>query len=151
VEKYGQKMHLFIEVKSPFLEVDGLYDLLKSLKPCTDYHVLTLDEALLPLLSQKFPREALLLVAVHNNVKRFCELSLKEGYGGVLGHYLLLNKRTISALKSMNQKVGVGFVDSRYGLYRELNRGVKWLFSNDVEQVMAAWEKLFYTQATSKS
>ncbi|HAT9008000.1 TPA: glycerophosphodiester phosphodiesterase, partial [Legionella pneumophila subsp. pneumophila] len=29
------------------------------------------------------------------------------------------------------QHFGVGFVDSKNSLYRELNRGVKWLFTNE--------------------
>lgn len=141
IDLYGKRMHLFIEVKAPFIATQALADALTSLTPCVDYHLLSLDETLLPLLSS-FPKEALLLVPGHNNVKQFCRLSLQQSYGGVLGHYLLLTNKYINELKQANQIAGVGFVDSRFSLYRELSRGIEFIFTNNVSVVAHQLRKL---------
>ncbi|HAT8592373.1 TPA: glycerophosphodiester phosphodiesterase [Legionella pneumophila] len=130
VQEYGNSMHLFIELKTALEEEEILVQTLQHLTPCKDFHLLTLQESTFKKLCC-FPKQSLLLVAVHNNVKKFCELSIKEGYGGVLGNYLLLTNRVLKYLQDANQHFGVGFVDSKNSLYRELNRGVKWLFTNE--------------------
>lgn len=130
VSQYGNSMRLFIELKTAIEEEEILVQTLQHLTPCKDFHLLTLQETTFKKLCS-FPRQSLLLVAVHNNVKKFCELSIKEGYGGVLGNYLLLTNRALKYLQDANQHFGVGFVDSKNSLYRELNRGVKWLFTNE--------------------
>ncbi|KTD18697.1 glycerophosphoryl diester phosphodiesterase [Legionella lansingensis] len=140
VNNYGKRMHLFIELKSPLTAEIHLVEALKGLIPCEDYHLLSLDESIFASLTH-FPKAAMLLVASSNNVKKFCQLSVEKHYGGVLGHYLLLSKRKIKQLQEMKQAVGVGFVDSRFGLYRELNRGVYWIFSNNVEELNRCLEK----------
>ncbi len=129
VAAYGDSMHLLIELKTPFQDEDALVRALKGLCAGEDYHLLTLNPAIFYSLSQ-FPKHALLLVASHNNVQQFCHVSLKENYGGVLGHYLLINDKTVHRLKAAEKIVGVGMVDSKYSLYRELNRGINWLFTN---------------------
>jgi glycerophosphoryl diester phosphodiesterase len=132
IANYGKKMHLFIEIKYPPKEQAGLVSVLDGLKPCQDYHLLSLHASHFKALTQ-FPKESLLLVPFHNNVKQFCELSLKENYGGVLGHYLFLSNSKIKQLKGAQQMTGVGFVNSKYSMYRELNRGINWLFTNKAE------------------
>ncbi|STX49970.1 glycerophosphoryl diester phosphodiesterase [Legionella busanensis] len=142
IGKYGKKMHLFIEIKAPFSDVEPLIEALKPLTPIQDYHLLALDESLFTLIEHAFPKESLLLVPLHNNVGHFCNLSVQKGYGGVLAHYLLLRQSQITNLRNAHQKVGVGFIDSKNGLYRELNRGIEWIFSNNVEQVSAYLQEL---------
>ena len=133
VTQYGQAMHLFIELKVP-VDESNLLMVLEGRRPVHDYHVLTLDEAIFVNLT-KLPRESLLLVALHSNVKRFCELSIKEKYGGVLGNYLLLSDRYRKQLDKAKQQSGVGFVDSKNSLYRELHRNISWIFTNQAEYV----------------
>ncbi|MFC3908180.1 glycerophosphodiester phosphodiesterase [Legionella dresdenensis] len=147
VERYGKRMHLFIELKAPFHSEPALMAVLQTLTPCQDYHLLTLDEAVFAGLSQ-FPRQALLLVAEHMNVKQFCSLSVDKGYGGVLGHYLLFTNKTLNRLRGADQKTGLGFIDSRYSLYRELNRGLPWLFTNNAAGVCTLLKELQETEAT---
>ena len=134
VALYGKRMHLFIELKAPFVSVRALAEDLQALVPCVDYHLICLDETVLPSLFL-FPKESLLLVPTHNNVKKLCQISLQQQYGGVLGHYLLLNNRKINQLQLANQVAGVGFVNSKFSLYRELNRGVHLLFTNNAATV----------------
>jgi glycerophosphoryl diester phosphodiesterase len=134
VIEYGRQMHLFIELKNPFQCEDALVQTLHSLSPCKDYHLLALDSPTFSSLTQ-FPKQSLLLVAVHNNVKKFCDLSIKENYGGVMGNYLLLTNQRIRQLKEAHQVSGVGFVNSKNSLFRELNRGVHWIFTNQAVSV----------------
>jgi glycerophosphoryl diester phosphodiesterase len=134
VSEYGNSMHLFIELKAPFLHEEALIETLSPLAPVIDYHLLTLDSSIFAALRQ-FPKEVLLLVAAHNNVKEFCNLSIKKHYGGVMGNYLLLTNKQRNKLKAANQVSGVGFVNSKNSLYRELNRGVQWIFTNEAVKV----------------
>lgn len=135
VATYGKRMHLFIEIKTPFIAIDALVASLKPLTPIDDYHLLTLDEHQLPSL-KRFPNKAILLVPTYKNVNRFCKLSLNEQYGGVLGHYVLMRDKYISRLTAANQLTGVGFVESKYSLYRELKRNLNFIFSNNAGYIV---------------
>ena len=145
VYRYGKQVHLFIELKAPFTQEAALFTTLASLTPSVDYHLLSLNESIFASCS-KLPREVMLLVAAHNNVSQFCQLSLKRCYAGVLGHYLLLNNNKIKQLRSANQRVGVGLVDSKFGLYRELNRGLHWVFSDNVSLLRSCLQELQATE-----
>ncbi|KTD11889.1 glycerophosphoryl diester phosphodiesterase [Legionella gratiana] len=129
IAAYGKSMHLFIELKTPLRDAAILANQLRELSAGEDYHLLTLNSAIFSSLTQ-FPKESLLLVAIHNNVQEFCNLCINENYGGVLGHYLLMHKKVINQLRAAQKIVGVGMVDSKYSLYRELNRGINWLFTD---------------------
>lgn len=135
IEKYGGKMHLFIEIKSPFNDEARLSAVLACLKPGYDYHLLSLEAALFSSFVL-FPSSSCLLVANVHNTAAFCRLSIQGQYAGVLGHYLFFNQSIIHALLRAEQKMGVGFVNSRYSLYREVNRGLYWLFSDNVYQIV---------------
>lgn len=129
ITRYGKRMHLFIELKAPFTAELALAKVLKQLEPCNDYHFLSLDETLFPTM-QRFPKPAMLLVPIYDNVHQFCSLSLKHGYGGVLGHYVLFTNKKIQSIVDAGQIAGVGIVDSKYSLYRELHRGLDLIFTN---------------------
>lgn len=141
VMEFGRRMHLFIELKAPFQNEEALVQILHNLTAGKDYHLLILDAAIFQTLSS-FPKYALLLVAVHNNVREFGHLSVKEQYGGLLGHYLLLTNHIVSCLGAANQLAGVGFVDSKYSLYRELNRGISLIFTNNALAVSSYLKSL---------
>lgn len=135
VAKYGRTMHLFVELKAPFHAEQSLVETMLPLIPGQDYHLLTVDEPVFAPLTA-FPRHILLLVASVTNAAQFCKLSLDKAYGGVLGHYLLLTNARIKRLQEAGQLAGVGFVDSRWSLYRELNRGLLWMFTNNVAKLV---------------
>lgn len=141
IAEFGGSMHLFIELKAPFKDECVLFESLKNLQPCLDYHLLSLDASIFKSMTQ-FTKHTLLLVAVHNNLSQLCDLSIRENYGGVLGSYLLLTNKLIRTLKVANKVYGVGFVDSKYSLYRELHRGVHWLFTNHALSVSQFLKKL---------
>lgn len=134
VAAFGGKTHLMLELKDETFpdiarQQQILDQQLAGLAAGTDYHILALD----PLLFETFdiqPRRCCLPVA-WANTRVMSQVALAAGYGGLTGHYLLLNKAIQSRHQSSGQKIGTGFVRSRNGLYRELNRGVDWIFSND--------------------
>lgn len=134
VGEFGHKMHLFIELKHPFKNEEVLVQELQGLTAGDDYHLLSLDAAIFESLSQ-FPKHSLFLVPVFDNVSKFCDLSIEKHYGGVLGNYLLMRNKLLNQIKAAKQVVGVGFVDSKYSLYREINRGIKYIFTNKVTKV----------------
>jgi glycerophosphoryl diester phosphodiesterase len=141
LNRFGNSMHWFIEVKTPFHAEDALFETLKNLTPSKDYHLLSLEEPFFASL-QHFPKEALLLVPVHNNVASFCSLCLEKDYAGVLGNYLLLTDKKIQSLLNAGKDVGVGFVNSKFSLYRELSRNIPWIFSDNVEEVRSYLNEL---------
>lgn len=126
---YGKSMHLFIELKTTIHHEEALVAQLQELSAAENYHLLTLKLSIFSSLTQ-IPKESLLLVASHNNVQEFCNLCIEENYGGVLGHYLMIHKKAINQLRATQKIVGVGLVDSKYSLYRELNRGLNWIFTD---------------------
>lgn len=134
VDAYGDNMHLLIELKTPFHDEEVLAHTLDGLIAGTHYHLLTLDPEIFYSLTH-FPQSSLLLVAVHHNVRQYCGITLKENYGGLLGHYFLINSQIIKRLKRAEKIIGVGMVDSKSSLYRELNRGINWIFTNRAEEL----------------
>ena len=100
-----------------------------------DYHLISMT----PHLFDRFdfaPREAFLPIA-ELNVNRFSHLTKQKGYGGLLGHYLLIHRRIVHIHRDCGQQVGTGFSDSRNCLLREINRGVDWIFSNRAADMQA--------------
>lgn len=141
IDRYAKHLHLFIELKAPFQDESALIDCLKDLQACRDYHLLSLHESTFTQITA-FPKEALLLVPEQYNVEKFCRASLQKRYGGVLGHYLLLTDSKIKRLTGAGQRVGVGFVDSKNSLYREINRGLDWIFTNNAKEVSGYLQEL---------
>ena len=76
------------------------------------------------------PSECFFPVA-ETNVRTISEHTIARGYGGFGGHYLLLNDRLKKRHGAHRQQLGTGFPRSKNCLFRELNRGIEWIFSND--------------------
>ncbi len=134
VDRYGGKQHLMVELKEeefPRLErqQEILRDHFSVLQPSVDYHVLALNPQLFETFDIK-PKNCCLPVAETN----FAELSksaLDNGLRGLTGHFLLLNDQLKQRHQSVGQKFGTGFIRSRNCLFRELNRDIEWIFTND--------------------
>lgn len=134
IEEFGGKTHLMLELKDEnFPDIarqrEAFRDHLSALSPEQDYHVLALD---LPLF-EKFdirPRKCCLPVA-EENFRAMSDMTFSSQYGGLTGHYALLGEKIRRKHEAVGQKVGTGFIRSRNCLYRELNRGIEWIFSND--------------------
>ena len=134
IDTYAQKLHLMVELKKeiypdPVCQSRVLHDLFAALKPAVDFHFLSLNPELFKMI-EFVPPPAFLPIA-ELNVSRFSGLSIRENYGGILGHYLLLTESVLKKHQNNHQKVGTGFVNSERCLFRELNRGVNWIFSDN--------------------
>lgn len=138
VEKYGKTMHLMAEIKESMHMNSSrkgkvLKDIFKRLSPQEDFHFLSL----LPDIFEDIdfvPKSALLLSAQFN-IKTLSNQALKENYGGIAGHYLLLTDNLLKKHQGKGQRVGTGYIGSRNCLIRELNRGVTWIFSNNAVEL----------------
>lgn len=134
IERFGSKIHLMIEVKQqqwpdPVQQVSRLKKILHGLVPGKDFHFLCLHpEALEPL--GQYAQNAWLAISEYWPALRSRWVKHRR-WGGLCGHYLLIGNDTIKSLHRNGQKVGTGYVQSRNCLFREINRGVDWIFSND--------------------
>ena len=108
-------------------------DLFSGLSPETDYHFASLT----PRMFRYFdflPASAYLPIA-QLNTKECSELAVQKKYGGVMGQYFLLGTTLVKKHQALGQKIGTGFIGSKNCLFRELNRGVEWLFSNNAVEM----------------
>ncbi len=140
VAEFGGKIHLMIELKEeefPELEQQKtiLKEMLQALKPGEDFHLLALD----PELFNAFdivPSVACLPVATFN-FKQLSEAALENKYAGISGHFLVLGNAMKQRHEAAGQLFGTGFPSSKNALYRELNRGVEYVFTNDAVKLLA--------------
>ena len=133
VQRYGKKIHLMAEIKQelfpdPRYQQARLKAIFSALEAGKDFHILALAPSLFELVSF-LPGRALLAVA-ELNIREFSAIALAEKYAGISGQYLIISDSTVRKHVACNQKTGTGFVRSRFCFYRELNRGVEWIFSN---------------------
>jgi glycerophosphoryl diester phosphodiesterase len=140
IEQYGKQLHLMVEIKAeiypdPVFQNRVLADLFSQLVPRQDFHVLSLTPEMLSLICFT-PKWALLPVA-ELNIARLSRLSVQEGYGGILGHYVFLTRSLLKKHHSLNQEAGVGYISSRNCLFREINRGADWIFSNEAARIQS--------------
>ena len=56
--------------------------------------------------------------------------SLQKNYGGIAGHYLFITDARLRYHQQNGQNVGTAYIRSRNSLFREISRGVDWVFSN---------------------
>ncbi len=140
VRRYGGKLHLMVEAKEehypdPLRQNEILRSVCSPLTPKQDFHLLSLTPKMLKLLDFIEP-SAKLLVAEFNQFE-YSRTVLEHKYAGLEGHYLLINRRLVDEHKQAGQQLGTGYSNSRNCLYRELNRGIDWIFSERAEEMAA--------------
>ncbi len=145
IEKYGKKLHFMLEIKTePYpdrvRQNDIFKDLFSSLKPRIDYHVMSLTPAMLDLITF-VPTSALIPIAMLN-MAQISKLALEKNYCGVAGHYLLLDNAKLAKHRKKGQQVGTGYPGSKNCLFREINRGVEWIFSNNAGELQRIANRL---------
>lgn len=138
--RHGGRQHLMIELKAepypdPAYQRDVLQRLLTDLEPGRDYHLLSLDPALFTY-APFIPAAAQVGVSLIN-AGAISQATIQAGLGGITGHYLLLTHRLLDRHRRLGQRIGTGFVDSRNVLFRELNRGIEWIFTNNAVALAA--------------
>jgi glycerophosphoryl diester phosphodiesterase len=134
IDRFGGRTHMMLEIKAePFPQLERqkaiLRQLLSRLEAGTDYHILALDAGLFALFDIE-PASCCLGVA-EENVAQLSDQTISGRYGGLTGHYLLLGEKIMERHENAGQQIGTGFIRSRNCLYREINRGVAWIFTND--------------------
>ncbi len=133
IARFGKKRHLMIEIKQQsrpddHIQEQRLMAALRHLEPVRDFHLLALQPATLRHFSG-VPSQARVAVCDgwpggHSRWVR------RHHWGGVCGHYLLMPGTVVQSHHLLDQRVGTGYVRSRNCLFRELNRGIDWIFSN---------------------
>ncbi len=141
VGQFGGKTHLMLELKREgFPDIERQRQILdhhlSALKPEQDYHLLALEPDLFEMFDIR-PRQCCLPVA-EADFRAMSDRALSSGYGGLTGHYAVLTEDIRRKHERAGQKIGTGFIRSRNCLYRELNRGVEWIFSNDAARLQRA-------------
>lgn len=140
VEAFGGRHHLMLEIKKePYPDPERqnriLGDIFASLTPGSDYHLLSLNPGMFDVITFA-PREIFLPVA-ETNLPQLSRIALDKAYGGVNGHYAFMTRNRIRQHHQAGQKVGTGYAASRNVLYREINRGVTWVYSNCAARLVA--------------
>ncbi len=138
--RYGNRLHLMIELKeerypAPAYQISLLKKLLSHLTPGTDFHFLSLSPGMFRHIDFVPPRTFVPVAEL--DVAGFSDLAVTRKYGGISGHFLFIKKSRIKIHHFSQQFVGTGFIGSRNSLFRELNRGVDWMFSNDAVRIQS--------------
>jgi len=138
VAEFGTNTHLMLEIKDehypqPQKQLDILRDHLEPLSPGTHYHFLALDPQLFERVSFVEPKYC--FPVSETNVRNLSDAAIDQSFGGLTGHYLLLGNALKERHAQQGQRIGTGFVSSKNCLFRELNRGVEWIFSNDAVKI----------------
>lgn len=137
--RYGRKIHLMIEIKEepypdPAKQNVALEQALSSIKPIEDYCFISLEPSMFDYV--KFaPSETFYPVAAILS-KSFAQLCLEKNYGGLLGHYFFVGDHLVNELQTNNKQIGLGFVSSKNSLYRELNRGIDWVYTDNPKKML---------------
>jgi glycerophosphoryl diester phosphodiesterase len=133
LERYRGRVHLMIEIKAepypdPEQQNQILQHLLADWVPQQDFHLMSLNPEMFDLIDG-IPAAACVPIALIDP-RHMSRLALKQRYRGVAGHYLFITRRLIRRHHARRQAVGTGFAASRRSLFREIHRGVDWVFSN---------------------
>ena len=138
IGKFGKKLHFMIEIKAEtYPDCERQNDIFKncfsSLEPRTDYHLMSLTPLMFDLIT--FVPATTFIPISTLNITQLSELALEKDYCGVAGHYLLLNNAKLAKHRKKGQPVGTGYPASKNCLFREINRGVEWVFSNNAGEL----------------
>ena len=140
VQKFGGKTHLMVELKPDVLgkveqKRERLQAIFAPIIPAQDFHFIALDLGLFDMAS--FVGDSACVPVAELNVNAMSRETLQRPFAGISGQYLLLHRRMIRRHQQRQQNIGTGFTASRYCLYRELNRGVDWIFTNHALKLRA--------------
>jgi len=140
VDRFAGRLHLMVELKRDHLashahRSERLREIFAALGPATDYHFLALQAELFDLV--EFAGVRACLPVAEFNIAELSRIASQRGYAGVCAQYLLLSRALISRHHRQGQQLGSGFAASKYGLFREINRGVDWIFTNHAVRLQA--------------
>ena len=64
-------------------------------------------------------------------------ICIQKDLGGVAGHFILMTSKNIKKLKTLNKKIGVGYVSSKNRFKKESFRGIDWVFTNNTQKLIS--------------
>jgi len=139
IEAVAGRTHLMIEIKGRAPQLKELHwqslkEALAKLDPVSDYHLMSMDQEILK--SPPIGVNQAWLPIAELNVATLSKLAIERELGGLTGQYLIVNGQVMERHKGIGQSVGTGFVNSPSVLYREVSRGVDWIFSDNAEALV---------------
>ena len=130
-EQFGGKVHFMIELKELMENQDQhahLKEALSGLEVLKDFHFMSLDSDRLSSL-EGYPNESLVDIAWFDMQSTYDE-TLKRNHGGLTGHFMLLRDSHREQLNNKNIPYGTGFIETEGTLYKEIERGCTWVFTD---------------------
>lgn len=147
IEKFQGKICFFFEIKTPFTGFSKkqqmsqtLEGLLKPLTAGRDFFILSLDSnnfQLVPFIDKKF-----YCLIAKTNIKNVTLWAIDNAIGFVLAHYYVLSNKTKLLLESHNINWATGYANNLNTLFREINRGSYFIFSNNAVDLQIQLNKL---------
>ena len=140
VDRYGGRLQLMMEIKTepypkPSIQSRRMKKELRYLTPRKDFHLMSLHPDMFGYFAF-LPAKAFVPIA-RIRIDRFSRMAAAHQWGGLAGHYLLATHGLLNRHHQLGQGIGTGFADSRHCLFREVNRGVDWIFSNQAARMQA--------------
>jgi glycerophosphoryl diester phosphodiesterase len=140
IDRYGGRLHLMIEIKAeayprPTDQSQRMQRLLGHLSPSKDFHLMSLKPSMFAYFD--FLSTAAFIPIARLRIDRFSRLAKANGWGGIAGHYLFTTRSLIKRHHQLGQRIGTGFVDSPNCLFRNVSRGVDWIYSNRAAALQA--------------
>ena len=131
--RYGKNMHLMVEIKAevypdPADQRRILSQAFCGLVPEKDFHFLALDPQWFKYVDFVVPTTCIPVAQL--NWREMSRMALQENHGGMAGHYLFITDTRMKRHQEDGQKIGTAYIRSKNSLFREINRGVDWIFSN---------------------
>jgi glycerophosphoryl diester phosphodiesterase len=144
IDRYGGRVHLMMEIKTepypaPAVQSRRMQKQLAPLSPGKDFHLMSLHPDLFACFAF-LPARAFVPIA-RFRIDRFSRMAAANEWGGIAGHCLLATDGLLSRHHRLGQGVGTGFADSRRCLFREVARGVDWVFSNRAAEMQAVCDQ----------
>jgi glycerophosphoryl diester phosphodiesterase len=143
LDRYGKKMHLMAELKEevypdPAFQTRRLSQIFSRLIPDKDYHFLSLVPGMFRYVD--FVPNSSYLIVSQLNLSEMSRTAIEQSYKGVAGHYLFVTRRVVALHKKNDQVIATGYIRSKNSLFRELGRGVDWIFSNEAQKLQRILE-----------
>lgn len=144
VDRFGRAVHLMIEIKAedyPDPEYQNLMlkKVLTPLQPRLDYHLLSLEPEIFGRFD--FISSDICIPIAEINVRSLSEMAVRKNFRGLAGHFLLMTDAVVKRHLRNSQTVGTGFVNSANCMFRELNRGVTWVFSQNALKLQSVLDR----------